>query len=446
MKRLIAIAGVLLFCALFGANLPITSSMAEDHWPQWRGPFFNGMARGNAPTEWSDTKNIKWKTPIAGRGFSTPIIWGDKLFLTTAVPTGKFDASVADAASQRRTNPNGGSGEGQEHKFILLCLDRKTGKVLWEQVAKTAIPHEGYHRAYGSFASSSPVTDGQSVYVSFGSRGIYSYDLNGKMIWQKDLGVKMQMRNQFGEGSAPVLAGDTLIVNFDQETGSFIVAMDKRSGKELWRTSRNEVSTWANPLLIEHKGRRQLVVAGTGKTRAYDPANGKMIWEAAGLGLNAIPAPVWSDDLVYVMTGHFNPRLMAIRLGKEGDLTNSDAVVWTHTRGTSYTPSPVLHEGRFYALTDNAMLSCFDAATGKPFYHQQRLPQPDNFKASPVGADGKLYLAAESGAVYVVKMGEKFEVLATNLLEDQFFVASPVIVGGEIFLRGKNQMFCISEK
>lgn len=446
MKRLIAIAVVLLLCALFGASLSVTSSMAEDHWPQWRGPFFNGMARGGAPTEWSDAKNIKWKTPIAGRGFSTPVVWGDKLFLTTAVPTGKFDASVADAAGQRRTNPNGGSGEGQEHKFILLCLDRKTGKVLWEQTAKTAIPHEGYHRAYGSFASASPVTDGQFVYVSFGSRGIYSYDLNGKLSWQKDLGVKMHMRNQFGEGSAPVLAGDALIVNFDQESGSFIVALDKRSGKELWRTSRSEVSTWANPLLVEHKGRRQLVVAATGKTRAYDPANGKMIWEAAGLGLNAIPAPVWLEDLVYVMTGHRDPRLMAIRLGREGDLTGTDAIVWSQTRGTSYTPSPVLHEGRFYALTDNAMLSCFDAATGKPFYHQQRLPQADNFKASPVGADGKLYLAAESGAVYVVKMGEKFEVLATNMLEDEFFVASPVIVGGEIFLRGKNQMFCISGK
>ncbi len=445
MKRLLAIASLLFLAALISAKLPASLSMAEDHWPQWRGPFFNGMARGGAPTEWSDTKNIKWKAPIAGRGFSTPIIWGDKIFLTTAVPTGKLDAAVAEAGSQRRTNPNGGSGEGQEHKFIVLCVDRKTGKTLWEQVAKTAVPHEGYHRAYGSLASSSPVTDGQFVFVSFGSRGIYCYDLNGRLIWEKDLKVKMQMRNQFGEGSAPVLAGDSLIVNFDQETGSFIIALDKRTGKELWRKNRDEVSTWANPLLVEHKGRRQLVVSATGKTRAYDPASGKVIWEAAGLGLNAIPAPVWQGDLVYVMTGHRDPKLMAIRLGREGDLTGTEAIVWSQTRGTSYTPSPVLHDGKFYALTDTAMLSCFDAATGKPFYHQQRLPQADNFKASPVGADGKLYLASENGAVYVIRMGEKFEVLATNLLDDQFFVASPVVVAGELYLRSQSHLFCVSD-
>ncbi len=445
MKTLIALAGFLLLLALFTSG-PISFSVpVEDHWPQWRGPFFNGMARGSAPTEWSDTKNVKWKVPIAGRGFSTPVIWGDKIFLTTAVPTGKLDSSIAAAASQRRTNPNGGSGEGQEHKFAVLCIDRKTGKTLWERVAKTAVPHDGYHHAYGSLASNSPVTDGKYLYVSFGSRGVYCYDLDGKLIWEKDLGVKMRMRNQFGEGVAPMLAGKQLIVNFDQEADSFIVALDKLTGKELWRKNRDEISTWAVPLLVEHKGRKQLVTAGTNKIRTYDPSNGKLIWECAGLGLNAIPAPVWQDDLVFVMTGHRDPKLMAIRLGKEGDLTGTDAVVWSQTRGTSYTPSPVLHDNKFYALTDTAMLSCFDAATGKPFYHQQRLPQPDNFKASPIGAEGKLYLASESGAVYVIKMGEKFEVLATNMLEDQFFIASPVVAEGELFLRSSTQLFCISD-
>lgn len=445
MKRLFAILFLLLALMPLAMNSVAITSAVEDHWPQWRGPFFNGMARGGAPTEWSDTKNVKWKVPIAGRGFSTPVVWGDKIFLTTAVPTGKLDEATAAAASQRRTNPNGGTGEGQEHKFLVLCLDRKTGKTVWERVAKTAFPHDGYHRTYGSLASNSPITDGKFLYVSFGSRGIYCYDLDGKLIWEKDLGVKLRMRNQFGEGVAPMLAGNNLVVNFDQESGSFIVALDKRSGKELWRKSRDEISTWAVPLLVEHNGRKQLVTAGTNKVRAYDPENGKLVWEAAGLGLNAIPAPVWQGDLVYVMTGHFNPKLMAIRLGKEGDLTGTDAIVWTQTRGTSYTPSPVLHENKFYALTDTGMLSCFDAATGKPFYHQQRLPQPENFKASLVGADGKLYLAGESGAIFVVKMGEKFEVLATNLLEDQFFVASPVIVEGELLLRSGTQLFCISD-
>jgi len=445
MKKLIAITCLLLLPASLATNSISTASAVEDHWPTWRGPFQNGMARGGAPTEWSDTKNIKWKVLVAGRGFSTPIIWGEKMFLTTAIPTGKFDSGVAEAASQRRTNPNGGSAEGEEHKFTVLCVDRNTGKTLWERVARTAIPHEGYHRFYGSFASNSPVTDGKFLYVSFGSRGIYCYDLEGRLIWEKDLKITLQMRNQFGEGTAPVLAGENLLINCDQEADSFIVALDKNSGKELWRKSRDEISTWAMPLLVEYKGQRQVVVSGTNKVRAYDPSNGKLIWDCAGLGLNAIAAPVWQGDLVYVMTGHRDPKLMAIKLGKEGDLTNTDAIVWSHTRGLSYTPSPVLYDGKFYALTDNAMLSCFDAVTGKPYYHQQRLPKPENYKASPVGADGKLYLADESGNVTIIKMGEKFEVLATNTLVDQLFIASPVIADGDLYLRSSTHLFCISD-
>ncbi len=439
MKRLMAVC-LLLFVASVSTQFAASSIAVEDQWPQWRGPFFNGVARGSAPTEWSETKNIKWKMPIAGRGFSTPIVWGNRIFLTTAVPTGKKETPAG-----RSQNPAGGFGSGEEQKLMVICLDRKTGKTLWERVAKTAVPHEGFHRQYGSFASNPPVTDGKFVYISFGSYGVYCYDLDGKLIWEKDLGVKMQMRNQFGESAAPMLAGDRLIINCDHEAGSFIVALDKRTGKELWRTKRDEISAWAMPLMIEHKGHKQIVVSATNKVRAYDPDNGKVIWEAAGLGLNVIPAPVWQGDLVYAMSGFRDPKLMAIRLGKEGDLTNSDAIVWSQTRGMSYTPSPVLYDNKFYALTDNGMLSCFDAVTGKPFYQQQRLPQAENFKASPVAADGKLYLAGESGATYVIKMGEKFEVVATNTLADHLFVASPVVVEGELFLRSHSQLFCISE-
>ncbi|MEO6723720.1 MAG: PQQ-binding-like beta-propeller repeat protein [Blastocatellia bacterium] len=444
MKRMMAVC-LLLFAAGISARFVASSAAVEDHWPQWRGPFFNGVARGSAPTEWSETKNIKWKMQIAGRGFSTPIVWGNKIFLTTAMPTGKIDNQVVVAGDAQRTNPNSGVGTGAEQKFMVICLDRKTGKTLWERVAKTAVPHEGFHRQYGSFASNSAATDGKFVYVSFGSRGVYCYDLDGKLIWEKDLGVKMQMRLQFGEGTAPLLAGDQLILNYDHQAGSFIAALDKRTGKELWRAKREEVSAWAMPLMVEYKGRKQIVVSATNKVRAYAPEDGKVIWECAGLGVNVIPAPVWQGDLVYAMSGFRDPKLMAIRLGKEGDLTNSDSIVWNQTRGMSYTPSPVLHDNKIYTLTDNGMLSCFDAATGKPFYQQQRLPQAENFKASPIAADGKLYLAGESGATYVIKMGEKFEVIATNTLADQLFVASPVIVEGELFLRSHNQLFCISE-
>jgi outer membrane protein assembly factor BamB len=416
---------VVLLTLIFCFNLQAQSSA---HWPQWRGPFFNGMARGDAPSVWSDTTNIKWKTEIPGRGFSTPAIWGNRIFVTTAIPTGS------------------GAGTVVEQRFEVLSLDRKTGKIIWQKTARTAMPHEGYHRAYGSFASNSPVTDGKYVYASFGSRGIYAYDFNGKLIWEKDLGVQMKMRLAFGEGTAPLLFGDRLFVVFDHEGESFMVALDKRNGKELWRVSRNERSSWSTPLAVEHNGRTEIVVSATNRVRSYDPETGKVLWESGGLGANVIPVPVHQNGVVYVMSGYRDPKLMAIKLGRQGDLTGSDAIVWSHTRGLAYTASPVLHEGKLYVVTDNGMLSAFNATTGETYYAQTRLPKGYNLKASPIGANGKLYLATEDGDVVVVKMGEKFEILSTNTLTDQVFIATPVIAAGELYLRSKTTLFCIAEK
>lgn len=456
MKRWLIVVAL---CLLTGAFVVNSAPADPAHWPQWRGPFFNGMARTAAPVEFGDAKNVKWKIAVPGRGFSTPVIWGDKMFLTTAVPTGKTAAPAA--APDNQTSPGapaggpgrrgggggagGGAGGGEEHKFVVMCLDRKTGKTLWERTARVATPHEGYHRTYGSFASNSPVTDGRYVYVSFGSRGMYCYDLNGKLIWEKDLGVQMRMRLQFGEGTAPALADNLLIHLFDQESSSFVVALDARTGKEVWRQTRDEVSSWATPLVIDYQGKKQIIIPASNKVRAYELPTGKLIWEVAGLGTNVIPQPVRHNDVVLVMSGHREPKLMAIRLGRTGDLTGTDAVAWSQTRGLSYTASPVLHEGKFYALTDNGVLSCFNVATGEPYYHQQRLPQADSFKASPIGAGGKLYLASESGVVTIIKMGEKFEVLANNTFADQMFVASPIVAEGELFLRSKTHLFCISD-
>jgi outer membrane protein assembly factor BamB len=452
---------VVCFGLLITATTAFVAAQVPDqaHWPQWRGPFVNGMARGDAPTTWSDSSNIKWKVDIPGRGHSTPIIWGDRIFITTATPTGKPAATPAaapassgnqqpstDAPQPRRgRGPGGDAGPQVEHKFEVLCLDRKTGKVLWQKTAKVAVPHEGYHRAYGSFASNSPVTDGKYLYASFGSRGIYCYDFNGKLIWEKDLGVQMRMRNGFGEGAAPLLSGDRLFLLFDQESDSFIVSLDKRTGKELWRTSRDERSSWSTPYWVEHAGRKQVVVTGATKVRSYDPENGKVLWESAGLGANTIPAPVDQNGVVFVMSGFRDPKLMAIKLGKEGDLTGSDSILWSQTRGLSYTASPVLHDNKLYVVTDNGMISVFNTTTGEPHYAQVRLPKAANLKASPVGANGKLYVATEDGDVIVLRMGEKFEVIATNTLADQTFIATPVIAGGELFLRGPNQLFCISQ-
>jgi outer membrane protein assembly factor BamB len=439
-KRTSVVVLAFLFAPIWSV---IVQAQTAAHWPQWRGPFFNGMARGDGPTTWSDITNIKWKTEIPGRGHSTPAIWGDRIFLTTAVGIGTPAAAPSPAGGQRA---GGGAGPLVEHRFDLLCLDRKTGKILWQRTAKTATPHEGYHRAYGSFASNSPVTDGKYVYASFGSRGIYAYDFNGKLIWEKDPNVQMKMRLAFGEGTAPLLAGDRLFLVFDHEAESFIVALDKRTGKELWRVARDEPSSWSTPLAIEHNGRTEIVVSATNRVRSYDPETGKVLWESAGLGANAIPVPVHQNGLVYVMSGYRDPKLMAIKLGKQGDLTGSDAIVWSHTRGLAYTASPVLHDNKLYVVTDNGMMTTFNATTGEPYYAQTRLPKSYNLKSSPVGANGKLYIATEDGDVVVLKMGEKFEVMATNHLTDQIFIATPAIAAGELYLRGQNTLFCISEK
>lgn len=435
---------------LFGAAglMPIVAA-AIDGWPQWRGPNNDGTAKGDAPLTWSDKEHIKWKAEIPGRGFSSPVLSDDKVFVTTAVPTGTAPASPAPEATAPDAGPTQrrgfrSAGPLTEQKLMLLSFDRRTGKLLWERAVRVATPHQSYHPQYGSFASNSPVTDGKHVFAFFGSRGVYCFDMAGNKVWEKDFGVQLRMYNNFGEGAWPALEGNTLLLLFDHEGDSFLVALDKSTGRELWRTPRPDGNTnWSGPVVITSEGRKQVIISASRKVRAYDFETGKQIWECAGLGQNTIPAPVAADGMIFVMSGFRNPNLMAIRLGREGELTGTDAIVWQNQRGNSYTASPVLSDGKLYVLTDSGMLSCFDAKTGTPYYHQVRLPKPYNFKASPVAANGKLYLASEDGDVIVVKMGEKFEVLATNTLDGQMFVSSPAIAGGEIYLRGQNTLFCI---
>jgi outer membrane protein assembly factor BamB len=451
---LAAVAAVLMM-----GSVPISSAPGPGDWPYWRGPAADGMAVGDAPVTWSATENVKWKTELPGLGNSSPVIWGDYIFVTTAIKTGAAAVAPESAPAAAlqgpppggrsfggggRGGPGGGGGGAQvEHKFDVLALDRKTGKILWQRTAKTAVPHEGGHNQYGSFASNSPVTDGTYVYAFFGSRGMYCYDFTGKLVWEKDFGVQMRMKMAFGEGMAPVLAGDRLVLVFDHEGDSFMAVLDKKTGKELWRATRDEKTNWAAPLVVDWQGHQQIVVAATQRVRSYDLDTGKLIWECAGLGANTIPQPVRQGDLVFVMSGYQNPKLMAIRLGREGDLTGTDAVVWTQTRGNSYTASPVVFDNKLYVLTDTGMFSCYNAKTGEPFYQMTRLPKTYSFKSSPVGANGKLYLASENEDVVVLKMGETFEVLATNTMTDQVFIATPAIAGGELFLRSKTTLFCI---
>jgi outer membrane protein assembly factor BamB len=419
-----ALAAVVTFVS---ANVP--------EWPQWRGPFNTGMAAGDAPLEW-DASAVRWQREIAGRGHSTPVIAGNRMFLTTAVPTGKGKPPATAGRA------GGGADAGLEHRFEVLAIDRSKGTTLWQRTASVATPHEGYHRTYGSFASNSPVTDGTRVFAFFGSRGLYAYDMNGGLLWQKDFGVKMRMDMAFGEGTPLTLHDGRLLLHFDHLDTGFLVMLDPATGREIWRTKRTEPYNWAAPYVAHHDGRRQIIVSGL-TVRGYDFDTGAPLWEAAGLGENTIPQPVQHDDLVFAMSGHTVKMLMAIRLGRKGTLTGTDAVAWSTPRGAAYTPSPLLHDDRLYVVTDNGLVSCFDARTGKPHYQQQRLPEAYNFKASPVGASGKVYLATEEGDVVVLRMGDRFEVLATNRMKNQSFIASPVIVGGTIYLRSRTHLLAI---
>lgn len=411
-------------------------------WPRWRGPFDTGVARGDAPLRWSDNENIAWKVAVPGKGHSSPVVWGDKLFLTSAVPT----QPAAPKAPDRSGFGAGARGEQPEHKLVVFCFNRKTGQVIWEKAVRSVKPHEGYHQRYGSFASNSPVTDGKTLVTFFGSHGAYAFDLDGKLLWEFDPGIKLQMRNAFGEGTAAVLDGDTVLLNYDHEGPDQLIALDLKTGKPRWKKEREEISNWSPPFVTTFDGVRQAIVAAPTKVRAYRMTDGEQLWECAGLGANTIPAPVRHGDLVIVMSGFRDPNLLAIKLGGSGDLTGSDRIVWTTNRGTSYTPSPVLHDGKLYMLTDSGMISCLDASTGKPHYERVRLPKPYNFKASPVAVNGRLYLSSEEGDVIVLKLGESYEVLATNTLADQGFIASPAVAGGDLYLRSQTHLFCVRGK
>lgn len=428
--RRIALGASKLLVALAIWTLPAAAAGpdAKGEWRQWRGPTNNGVAEGDAPLNFSDTEKVKWRVKIPGKGHSTPLISGGTMYLTTSVESGTATES----------------GSLSKHDFLLLALDTKTGKEIWRRTAVSTSPHEGYHRRYGSFASNSPVTDGEVLIANFGSRGVYAYDLDGKLLWKKDLG-KLYMRNAFGEGIAPVLHGDSLVIQNDHEGESYIVVLDKNSGKELWRAERDELSSWPQPIVVEYEGQKQLVTSAT-RVRSYDLESGDLIWEAGGLGGNAIPAVINVDnEMVIAMTGWRGANLLAIRLGGKGDITDdTDYIKWTNQRGNSYTASPVLHDGILYFLTDRGMISAFDAVSGKVHYSQQRLPGTYSFKASPVAANGKLYLASEQGDVIVLRMGTSYEVLAVNNMGDEMFVSSPIIHDGNLYLRSQDDLFCIS--
>ena len=444
MKRIAAV--IVCFCMIstvaWGSDTP---SKFDRYWPMWRGPLASGVAPyGDPPIEWNENKNIRWKIEIPGRGHATPIVWGDTVFVTTAIKTDKrveFEQTEQPPRRRRRGPPN--IKTSNIHKFIIFAISRSHGSILWQKTVREELPHEGTHPT-GSWASNSPVTDGEHVYAYFGSHGLYCFDMEGNLQWEKDFG-DMTIRRSFGEGSSPTLYGEVIVINWDHEGDSFIIALDKRTGEKLWKVDRDEITSWSTPIAVEHDGKPQVIVSATHRTRSYDLATGDVIWECGGMTHNTIPSPVTANGMVYVTSGFRGNALQAIQLAAaKGDISSSESVVWEHDRDTPYVPSPLLYDDMLYFLKHNkGILSCFSARTGEAYYGPQRLQGLTEVYASPVGASNRVYLADRDGAILVIKHGPKFEVLTKNMLDDGFD-ASPAIVDNEIYLRGRKYLYCIA--
>lgn len=440
---------------LAAATLTVTggrhaaSAQAPPAWPQWRGPLATGEAPGgDPPVEWSETKNVRWKTAIPGEGASTPIVWGDTVYLQTAVQVGEpLPSRQTFTVDFQQTGESVYNGLGyvqarHEMQFQVVAVDRDTGAIRWQKTLRVEQPAEGRHPT-NTFASGSPVTDGERIIAFFGSRGLYALDLEGKVLWQHDLG-EMQTRNGWGEGSSPVLHGDLVVVTWDHEDASFIAAFDTRSGEERWRQPRDEPTTWATPLIATVGGRAQVITNGTGHVRGYDLESGNVIWEGPGLTFNSIPSPVAGDGMAFLTSGFSGNVLLAVDLARaRGSIATGEALRWRRDRDTPYVSSPLLYDDSLYVFKSlSGIFTVLDTSTGEVKHGPVRLSDVPDLYASPVGAAGRVYVAGRDGAVVVVRHGGDYETLAVNHLDDNFD-ASPAVVGRELYLRGRSSLYRI---
>ena len=371
------------FSIVFAVAL-LRTSWADENWSQWRGPLNSGVSdSANPPVTWSETKNIRWKVAVDGHGTSTPIIWGDKVFVLSAIKTQEKDSSIPDPQDQPKTNFFDIKRPNAVHDFVVICIHRNTGKEIWREVATKKIPHEGAHND-NDFASASPTTDGKRLFCWFGSAGLFCYDLNGKKLWERDLG-ETKVGSSLGEGSSPVLYGDKLVIVRDFNHKGSIEVLEAASGETVWRQDRGEDNAWATPLVLEHSGRTQVITAASNFVRSYDLTNGDVIWQCSGLTGNVTPCPVVDGNVVYCMSGYKGYSLLALPLTERGDISQSDKIVWSRDRGTPYVPSPLLYDGRLYfTQSNNAILSCLDSKTGDTILERTRLSGLSNVYASPV--------------------------------------------------------------
>jgi len=420
-----------------------TEPGAAAHWPGWRGPRGTGFApAADPPVRWGPDENLRWSVPLAGRGLSTPVVWGDRLFLTTAIAIGEPQEPRPETAPGAHDNVP----VTHVHEFEALAVRRSDGDVLWRTTLASELPHEGGHVS-GSYASASPAVDAERLIVSFGSRGLFGLDHDGRVWWRVDLGDQAT-KHGHGEGASPLLVEGVVIANWDHEGRSFVVALDARTGEERWRRERDEVTSWATPIAATVDGRTQVVVSGTGRIRGYDLATGETIWSCGGLSHNVVASPVFEDGVLYAGSSYEKQALIAIRLaGAHGELTDDEHVLWYRRRGTPYVPSPLLVDDTLYVLRHYqgilGRVSCSDGCdVGRPV----RLPRVDDVYASPIAVPGRVYVTDLDGTTAVLAIdGDEPRVLAVNQLDD-VIGASAVAVGRDLYLRGERFLYCLSER
>jgi len=429
------------------------ASVSGQHWPSFRGPNASGVSDGHpTPVKWNapSGESVLWKTPIPGVAVSSPVVWGDRVFVSTAVSS--------DPHATIRTGLYGDvepSSDLSRHSWRLVALDKRTGKVLWERVAHEGVPRTKRHPK-SSQASPTPVTDGRHVVVSFGSEGLYTYDVDGKLLWKRDLGVLnagwfYDPDYEWGVGSSPIIWKSSVIVQCDIQKNSFIAAFDVATGQPLWRTPREEIPSWSTPAIYEGNGRAELVTQATNFTRGYDPSTGQELWRLAGNSEITIPTPIIGANLIIVTNGYRGVQpIYAIKPGAKGDITlkgeqtQSEFIAWSTKRGGPYIPTPLIYRDQLYVCSNNGVLSAYGVRTGQRLYQERLGGTGGSFSASPVAADGKIYLASEDGDVFVVKAGPTYELLATNSMGEAL-MATPAISEGLIIIRGLKDVFAIGQ-
>ena len=428
-----------------------SQSTKAQNWPSFRGPNASGVAEGTKPpVSWDVDKsqNVLWKTFVPGLSHSSPIVWDNRIFVITAISSDSTASFIAKARGIAL------SSDETKHTWIIYAMDKRTGRVLWERKAYEGVPRAKRH-VKATQANSTPVTDGCYVVALFGSEGLACYDFDGKLLWKQDLGVLNpglwdDPTSSWGHSSSPVIYRDLVIVQADGHKQSFIATFNLKDGKQAWRVERNEITSWTTPTIYQGKNRTELVANGGRFIRGYDPLTGKELWRFSDNDTQVkMQAPQIANDLIYITGGYPAGRAMYVfRPGAVGDISLKSGedknafLAWSSTSGSPYTPTPIIYGDLFYVLADNGVLSAYEAKTGERVY-QQRIPS--SFSASPVAADGRLYLASEDGDVFVVKAGRQYELLAKNVM-GQPLMATPAITQGMLIIRGENMIYALGER